>query len=382
MSVVFCERDKVIGRIGTLGDLTNIIDRRGGISMNTNHIRAAIVGSTGYGGVELIRLLQSHPYVTITSVISSSSAGTSFADSFPHLAEIHTDLLDGVDVELIRGKADVVFLATPHGVSLKLAPEFLAAGLKVIDLSGDYRLKDGETYRKWYKHEPAAAADVERAVYGLAEVYGEQVKTTDFVSNPGCYTTTSLLGLYPAVKAGWIDPNSIIIDAKSGVSGAGRGLSLGNHYSEVNENFKAYKVNSHQHTPEIEQVLSEAAGRPVVVTFTPHLVPMTRGIMATTYATMTEKRSAEAFVEQYRQFYEGRKFVRVRPAGQLPATKEVYGSNYCDIGFSADERTGRITIISVTDNLVKGAAGQAIQNLNLTMGWDETLGLAFAPVYP
>ncbi|MFD0673602.1 N-acetyl-gamma-glutamyl-phosphate reductase [Cohnella sp. GCM10027633] len=350
--------------------------------MNTAHIRAAIVGSTGYGGVELIRLLQSHPYVTVTSVISSSAAGTSLADSFPHLTAVHTDLLDGVDAELIRGKADVVFLATPHGVSMKLAPEFLAAGLKVIDLSGDYRLKDGETYRKWYKHEPAQQADVERAVYGLSEVYGDQVAKTDFVSNPGCYTTTSLLGLYPAVQAGWIDPDSIIIDAKSGVSGAGRGTGLGTHFSELNENFKAYKVNAHQHTPEIEQVLSEAAGRPVMVTFTPHLVPMTRGILSTMYAKMTENRSAEQFNELYRQFYEGRRFVRIRPNGQLPATKEVSGTNYCDIGFSADERTGRITIISVTDNLVKGAAGQAIQNLNLTMGWDETLGLAFTPVYP
>ena len=350
--------------------------------MNPTHIRAAIVGSTGYGGVELIRLLQSHPYVTVTSVISSSAAGTSFADAFPHLTAIHEHLLDGVDAELIRGKADVVFLATPHGVSIKLAPQFLAAGLKVIDLSGDYRLKDGETYRKWYKHEPADPADVARAVYGLAEVYGDQVAKTDFVSNPGCYTTTSLLGLYPAVKAGWIDPNSIIIDAKSGVSGAGRGLSLGNHYSEINENFKAYKVNAHQHTPEIEQVLSEAAGRPVTVTFTPHLVPMTRGILSTMYATMTEKRGAAEFNELYRQFYEGRRFVRIRPNGQFPATKEVMGTNYCDIAFSADERTGRITIISVTDNLVKGAAGQAIQNLNLTMGWDEELGLAFTPVYP
>jgi len=350
--------------------------------MNSALIRAAIVGSTGYGGVELIRLLQSHPKVTVTSVISSSTAGAPIAEGFPHLTEIRTDLLDGLDVDLIRGKADVVFLATPHGVSMKLAPEFLAAGLKVIDLSGDFRLKSGEAYRQWYKHEPADPELVERAVYGLSEVYGEQVAKSDFISNPGCFTTTSLLGLYPAVKAGWIDPISIIIDAKSGVSGAGRGLNLSAHYSEINENFKAYKINRHQHTPEIEQVLSEAAGRPVVTTFTTHLVPMTRGIMATMYASLTEKRSDADFVELYRQFYEGRKFVRVRPVGHWPATKEVYGTNYCDIGFSVDERTGRLTVISVTDNLVKGAAGQAIQNLNLLMNWDETLGLQFTPVYP
>jgi N-acetyl-gamma-glutamyl-phosphate reductase len=348
----------------------------------TTTLRAAIVGSTGYGGVELIRLLQSHPHVTVTSVISSSHAGAPIAEGFPHLTEIHTDLLDGVDVELIKSKADVVFLATPHGVSMKLAPQFLAAGLKVIDLSGDYRLKSGDTYREWYKHEPALQADVDRAVYGLAEVYGANVTGADFISNPGCYSTATLLGLYPAVKMGWIQPDSIIIDAKSGVSGAGRGLNLGNHYSEINENFKAYKLNKHQHTPEIEQVLTEAAGRPVITTFTPHLVPMTRGIMCTMYATLTEKRTSADFVELYNQFYEGRRFVRVRPDGNWPATKEVLGTNYCDIGFSVDERTGRITFISVIDNLVKGAAGQAIQNLNLAMNWDETLGLQFTPVYP
>jgi len=304
--------------------------------VNAKPIRVAIVGSTGYGGVELIRLLQSHPNVTVSSVISSSSAGTPIAEGFPHLTEIRTDLLDGLDIDLIRGKADVVFLATPHGVSMKLAPQFLEAGLKVIDLSGDFRLKSGETYQQWYKHEPADPALVERAVYGLSEVYGDQVAKTDFVSNPGCFTTTSLLGLYPAVKAGWIDPDSIIIDAKSGVSGAGRGLNLSSHYSEINENFKAYKINKHQHTPEIEQVLTEAAGRPVVTTFTTHLVPMTRGIMATMYATVTEKRTNAEFVELYRQFYEGRKFVRVRPEGHWPATKEVYGRT---IAISASQST-------------------------------------------
>jgi N-acetyl-gamma-glutamyl-phosphate reductase len=350
--------------------------------MNISKLRAAVVGSTGYGGVELIRLLESHPNVTVTSVISSSNAGSPIAEGYPHLTEIRTDLLDGIEVELIRSKADVVFLATPHGVSMKLAPEFLAAGLKVIDLSGDFRLKSGDVYREWYQHEPASQTDVDRAVYGLAEVYGAKVSGADFISNPGCYSTAALLGLYPAVQAGWVNPDSIIIDAKSGVSGAGRGLNLSAHFSEINENFKAYKLNKHQHTPEIEQVLSEAAGRPVITTFTPHLVPMTRGIMCTMYAAQSEKREAAQFVDLYRRFYEGRRFVRVRPAGHWPATKQVWGSNYCDIGFSADERTGRITIISVIDNLVKGAAGQAIQNLNLLMDWDETLGLQFTPVYP
>jgi len=346
-------------------------------------VRAAIVGSTGYGGVELIRLLAAHPIVKVTSVVSSSAAGSLFSDSFPHLTEIVTDALDAVDPELIRSKADVVFLATPHGVSAKLAPSFLAAGLKVIDLSGDFRLKDREQYEKWYKKEPAGQAELDRAVFGMCELFADEVRGADFVSNPGCFPTATTLGLYPAVQAGWIDPDSIIIDSKTGVSGSGRGLQLNAHFSEVNENFKAYKVGQHQHTPEIEMVLSRAAGRPVVTTFTTHLTPMTRGIMSTMYATVTDRnRSSADFTELYRQFYEGRKFVRVRPTGTYPATKEVYGSNYCDIALFVDERTGRLTVFSVIDNLVKGAAGQAIQNLNLMMGWDETLGLTFTPVYP
>jgi len=352
------------------------------MSENQQKLRVGIVGSTGYGGVELVRLLLTHPLVDITSVISSSSAGELFSEGYPHMTEIITAPLDAVDVELIRSKCDVVFTATPSGVSTELAPKLLDAGLKVIDLSGDFRLKSGAVYEQWYKKKAADDAYLQRAVYGLAEVYAEEVAGADFISNPGCYTTTSLLGLIPAVKAGWIDPDTIIIDAKSGVSGAGRGVNLGVHYSEVNENFKAYKVNKHQHIPEIEQVLSREAGRDVVVTFTTHLVPMTRGIMSTMYGEINGSRTEQDFIELYREFYKGRPFVRVRDAGKLPATKEVYGSNYCDIGFAVDARTGRVTIISVTDNVVKGAAGQAIQNLNLMMGWDETLGLRLAPVYP
>jgi N-acetyl-gamma-glutamyl-phosphate reductase len=349
---------------------------------SASRLRAAIVGSTGYGGVELIRLLVHHPKVEVTSVVSSSSAGGLIAEGYPHLTEIRTDTLDEVDIGLIRAKADVVFLATPHGVSAQLAPGMLEAGLKVIDLSGDFRLKDGEAYRRWYKREPAPQAALDRAVYGMCELFGEEAAGADFISNPGCFPTATVLGLYPAVQAGWIDPDTIVIDAKTGVSGAGRGLSLSSHFSEVNENFSAYKLGVHQHTPEIEQALSRAAGRPVTTTFTTHLAPMTRGIMSTMYAAMTPRRTAEDFVEMYRKFYAGRRFIRVRPPGKWPSTKEVYGSNYCDIGLVPDERTGRITIVSVIDNLVKGAAGQAIQNLNLMMGWDEALGLEFTPIYP
>jgi len=347
-----------------------------------NKVKVAIVGSTGYGGVELARLLESHPLAEITSVISSSSAGAKFTEGYPHLQGIREEVLDDVDPALIKSKADVVFLATPAGVAAAAAPKMLEAGLKVIDLSGDFRLKSPSLYEEWYKKPAADERYLQQAVFGLSEIYGEQVQHAELLSNPGCYPTATLLGLIPAVQAGWIDTSSIIIDAKSGVSGAGRGASLGTHYSELNENFKAYKVNKHQHIPEIEMVLSDAAGKPVVTTFTTHLVPMTRGIMSTMYATIQGDRSVADFIELYRSYYEGRRFVRIRPEGQWPATKEVFGSNYCDIGFAVDSRTGRVTIISVIDNLVKGAAGQAIQNLNIMMGWDETLGLQFVPVYP
>jgi N-acetyl-gamma-glutamyl-phosphate reductase len=353
----------------------------GGRGMS-DRIRAAIVGSTGYGGVELIRFLLRHPMVDITSVISSSSAGVPVADGYPHLNEIIVDNLDGIDIPAISGKADVVFLATPSGVSAGLAPGLIDAGLKVIDLSGDFRLSSGALYERWYKHKPAPDAYLAKAVYGLSEIYGDKVRDASFISNPGCYPTATLLGLIPVLAAGWIDPKTLIIDAKSGVSGAGRGLSQTVHYAEINENFIAYKVNKHQHIPEIEQVLSQVAGREVITTFTTHLVPMTRGIMSTMYASLTETRTEDDLIALYRDYYQGRRFVRIRNKGKWPATKEVWGSNYCDIGFAVDERTGRLTVISVIDNMVKGAAGQAIQNLNLMQGWDEGTGLDFTPVYP
>jgi len=345
-------------------------------------LRVAIVGSTGYGGVELIRFLLKHPKVRITSVVSSSTPGVPITDGYPHLSEIMTDRLDAVDVSLLKEKAELVFTATPSGVAAELAPKLLEAGLKVIDLSGDFRLKSGEEYERWYKKKPASQEYLAKAVYGLAEVFGEEVSGKDFISNPGCYPTSALLGIIPALAEGWIDHRTLIIDAKSGVSGAGRGLSLSSHFSEINENFVAYKVNRHQHIPEIQAALSRIAGQPVTVTFTTHLVPMTRGIMSTIYAQLNGNRTDEELIALYRKYYEGRPFVRIRDKGKWPATKEVWGSNYCDIGFSADDRTGRLTIISVIDNVVKGAAGQAIQNMNLMMGWEETTGLDYPPVYP
>lgn len=342
----------------------------------------AIVGSTGYGGVELMRLLQAHPNAEITSVISSSASGTKVTEGYPHLQGIREELLDDVTPDLIKQKADVVFLATPPGVASKLVPQYLEAGLKVIDLSGDFRMKDRAVYEEWYNKPAAEQQYIDQAVFGLCEVYGEQVQGQSFISNPGCFPTATLLGLVPALQAGLIDHSTLVIDAKTGVSGAGRGASVANHYPEINENFKAYKVNKHQHIPEIEMVLSQVAGEPVTISFTTHLAPMTRGILSTMYAKLTSDVTEQQLIDCYKQYYEGRPFVRIRPEGQWPATKEVSGSNYCDIGFSIDKRTNRVTIISVIDNLVKGAAGQAIQNLNLMMGWDEQLGLQFVPIYP
>lgn len=345
-------------------------------------VRAAIVGSTGYGGVELIRLLQAHPLVEITSVVSSSSNGQLLTEGFPHLTNILVKVLDEVNIPLLASKADTVFLATPSGVSAKLAPAFVDAGMRVIDLSGDFRLITPELYQEWYRKEPAPADYLSRAVYGLTEVFGEEVKGASLISNPGCYPTAAALGLVPAIQEGWMEPSSLIIDAKSGISGAGRGLGLQVHYAEANENLSAYKVNRHQHIPEIEQTLSRVRGEQVAITFTTHLVPMTRGIMTTMYGTLLQDKNDQDFIDLYQSYYEGRTFIRIRPQGKWPATKEVSGSNYCDIGFSVDRRTGRVTIISVIDNVVKGAAGQAIQNLNVSMGWDETTGLLFAPIYP
>lgn len=347
-----------------------------------NKIKAAIIGSTGYGGVELIRILAHHPYVEIASVISSSSAGAPITDGYPHLTEIVTDVLEDVNVERMREQVDVVFAATPSGVSSEIVPKLIDAGLIVVDLSGDFRITPGSLYEQWYQHRPAAENYLQQAVYGLSEVFADEIREARLLSNPGCYSTTALLSLIPALHNGWIDPKTIIIDGKSGASGAGRKIGLSFHYAELNESVKPYKVNQHQHIPEIELILGRIAKKPVTTTFTTHLIPMTRGIMCTSYASLLEDISEEQLIAQYREYYQGRPFVRIRDKGKWPATKEVLGSNYCDIGFSVDARTNRVTILSVTDNVMKGAAGQAVQNLNLMMGWEETTGLQMVPVYP
>jgi N-acetyl-gamma-glutamyl-phosphate reductase len=342
----------------------------------------AIIGATGYGGVELLRFLKNHPHVRHCSLYSSSQDGIHFSESFPHVGEIEGAVLRKIDVEQIADECEVVFFATPPGVSSALAPALMDKGVKVIDLSGDFRLKDRSVYETWYKRQTASDHYLQQAVYGLTEWNKEDIQKAQLLSNPGCYPTATLLGLAPLVKERLIEEDSIIVDAKSGVSGAGRQASLNTHFSEVNENVKIYKVNSHQHIPEIEQMLKTWNERIQPITFSTHLIPMTRGIMATIYAKAKKELSVETLLDLYKTSYEDSKFVRIRKPGQFPSTKEVYGSNYCDIGVAYDERTGRVTVVSVIDNLVKGAAGQAIQNLNVMMGWNEESGLTLAPIYP
>ena len=346
-------------------------------------IRVGIAGATGYTGVELVRLLAQHPETVVVLAGTESYQGQHLAEVYPHLRE-RVDLVGQEASPEALAECDVMFASLPHGLTMALAPAVLAAGGRLIDLGADFRLRDVTVYERWYRKAHTAPDLMAQAVYGLPELYREQIRGARLVGNPGCYPTACALAAAPLLKAGVVETEGIIFDAKSGVSGAGRGVNLGVHFSEVNENFKAYNIaGTHRHTPEIEQTLSDLAGRPVVVSFTPHLVPMTRGILATGYFTLKAERTTDQLVDLFREFYAGEPFVRVRPAGELPTTKQVWGSNYCDIGLQVDPRTGRVLVISVIDNLVKGAAGQAVQNMNLLFGLPETTGLLNAgPVYP
>ncbi|HET7658150.1 MAG TPA: N-acetyl-gamma-glutamyl-phosphate reductase [Bacillales bacterium] len=341
-----------------------------------------IVGATGYGGADLIRILRHHPEVDHLHLYSSSQSGVDISDSFPHLQLLNGETLNEIEPVKMGKMLDVVFLATPAGVSSELTPELLNEGIRVIDLSGDFRIKDAEIYETWYKKKAAPQEWISKAVYGLAEWEKELIRDAKLLANPGCFPTATLLGLLPLTHHSFIEEDSIIVDAKTGVSGAGRGLSQAAHFSETNENFKIYKVNSHQHTPEIEQELAKFSMDAGAITFSSHLVPMTRGIMATIYAKVKDSISENEIHSAFQSCYSDSVFVNVRKAGEFPATKEVYGSNQCDIGLALDERTGRITVVSVIDNLMKGAAGQAVQNFNLMFGFEETAGLTFLPVYP
>ncbi|MGE7602017.1 N-acetyl-gamma-glutamyl-phosphate reductase [Peribacillus sp. NPDC097675] len=344
-------------------------------------MNVSIVGATGYGGLELIRFLNNHPHLHIESLHTSSQFGRSIHEDNPHLMHMKVKL-EAIDPEKIAKTSDIVFLATPSGVSSQLISQFSDLDMKVIDLSGDLRLQAPGEYEHWYKKEAAPQSIIEKAVYGLAEWNADDIRQSTIIANPGCYPTATLLGLAPIFTEGWATGSDVIIDAKSGVSGAGKSPSVMTHYSEMNENFKIYKVNQHQHIPEIEQQLGRWSKDIQPISFNTHLVPMTRGIMTTMYVKLNRQTSTAELRDLYETIYEKHPFVRIQPLNHFPSTKQVYGSNFCDIGVAYDDRTGRATIVSVIDNLVKGAAGQAIQNANIVMGMEETTGLWNTPLYP
>ena len=345
-------------------------------------IKAGIIGATGYAGAEIVRLLMGHPEAEIKWYGSRSYIDQRYADIYRNMFQIVEDVCKDDNLDKLAEEVDVIFTATPQGFCASVINEEILSKVKVIDLSADFRIKDVKTYEKWYGIEHKSPEYIKEAVYGLCEINREDIKKARLVANPGCYTTCSILSLYPLVKEGLIDPSTIIIDAKSGTSGAGRGAKLDNLFCEVNENMKAYGVATHRHTPEIEEQLGYAAGEEIVLNFTPHLVPMNRGILVTAYASLKEKVSYETVKVAYDKYYEKEKFVRVLDKDVCPQTKWVEGSNYVDVNFKIDERTGRVIVMGALDNLVKGAAGQAVQNMNLVFGLEESTGLDLVPMFP
>ena len=351
-------------------------------------IKAGIIGSTGYAGAEIVRLLLQHPQAEIVWYGSRSYIDQKYADVYRNMFDLVDERCLGEDMDELAKRADVIFTATPQGLCASLVNEKILSDTKIVDLSADFRIKRVDVYEKWYKRTHEAARFIPEAVYGLCEINRESISKARLVANPGCYTTTSILTLYPLVADGLIDPDTIIIDAKSGTSGAGRGTKLPNLYCEVNESIKPYGVASHRHTPEIEEQLSYAAGldyqggQSILISFTPHLVPMNRGILATCYAKLRDGVTADQISASYENRYKDEYFIRLLGAGNFPETRWVEGSNFVDIGWTVDERTGRLIACGALDNLVKGAAGQAVQNMNILFGLEENTGLKLVPVFP
>jgi N-acetyl-gamma-glutamyl-phosphate reductase len=346
-------------------------------------INVGVVGASGYGGGELLRLLSQHPEARVNCAVSETYAGQPLSAAFPGSAGASDLSFESYGDGSNMAQCEVVFLAQENGKAMETAPHLLEAGCKLIDLSADFRFRNAAIYREWYKMTHAAPQLNAEAVYGLPELFGPQIRAARLIGNPGCYPTATILALAPLLAHGIVTTDSIIVDAKSGVSGAGRSkFSLDYHYPETNESVTAYKIaGTHRHTPEIEQTLGQVYGLPDLrVSFTPHLIPMTRGILATCYGNLNEALDTERLRAIYREFYAGKPFVVVSDG--LPATKHTYGSNYCHIGLAVDSRTNRVVVISAIDNLVKGAAGQAIQNMNLMCGWDETAGLKQGGIWP
>ena len=341
-------------------------------------INVGIVGSTGYGGCELVRFLLTHPNVNIAWVSSRTYSDQEYSDVYKSYFTLLDQKCVDEDIEKYLDNVDVVFFATPQGVCAKMVNENVLKKVKVIDLSADYRIKDVETYESWYGIKHASPEFIQEAVYGLCEINREDVKNARLIANPGCYPTCSILSIYPLAKAGLIDMDTLIIDAKSGTSGAGRGAKVQNLYCEVNESIKAYGVASHRHTPEIEEQLGYASSSKVLLNFTPHLIPMNRGILITAYASLKKGVSEEDVKKAY-DLYKDEYFVRVLKEGNVPEVRNVKCSNFVDVAYKVDPRTHRVIMMGAMDNLVKGAAGQAIQNMNIMFGLDEKTGLMLAP---
>lgn len=342
--------------------------------MKTNMIRAGVVGASGYSGLEAIKLLLGHPGVKLTYVAAQSTEGP-LAEIWPELQGKTTLYCQKYKAQEALSKCDVIFLAVPHTSSLAITPALIKGGLAVIDISGDYRLKTAGTYEKWYGHKHTDPKNLKKAIYGLPELYRAKIKGAKLLANPGCYPTAALLGLLPAVTAYAQEITSIIIDAKSGVSGAGKKVTESLMFCGVHENFKAYKVFNHQHSPEIESYLSKAAGKNIAATFIAHLLPVNRGILETIYIQLDKKVSLTKVHDLYSKFYKNEPFVRVRKPGTQPELKDVVHTNFCDLGLAVNDTGKLIVVTSAIDNLVKGAAGQAVQNMNIMFNFEETAGL-------
>ena len=343
--------------------------------------KVSIAGATGYTGIELLRLLVKHPEVEIVTLTAESHAGKNIAEVAPSLKGWVDQTLVKLSSDVAQ-KCDVLFLALPHTTSMKHVPELLQSNCKIIDLSADYRLHEAEVYGEWYKTPHLNPELLNQAVYGLPELHRKKIKQAQLVANPGCYPTGAVLALAPLMQVDWADASSIIVDAKSGVSGAGRKLSPATQFCEANESVAAYGLGEHRHTPEIEQELSGLSGKTITVSFSPHLMPMTRGILTTAYVSLKQKMDRQTLHDHFSKFYKSERFVRVLEAGQYANTAHVAGSNFCDIGVQVDTRNQRAIVTSAIDNLMKGASSQAIHNMNLMLGIDETTGLDAPPLFP
>ncbi len=343
--------------------------------------RVGIIGATGYTGAELLRLLLHHPQVEVTALTSQKYAGMPIDQVFPTLVKHFQLKCEELNADALSRKTDFIFTAVPHKTAMEVVPLFHRQGKRIVDLSADFRFKNAGVYEKWYQKHTSADL-LPESVYGLPELHREKIRKAKIVGNPGCYPTGALIGLIPLVKKRMISLENIVIDSKSGVSGAGRDVVLESLFCEVNEDVRAYKIFAHRHTPEIDQELSQLVQKEINVTFVPHLIPVDRGILSTLYLRLTKRMKTEELLDVYQEAYREEPFIRLHPKGKLPSTKDVRGSNLCDLGVALNESDGRAVIVTAIDNLVKGASGEAVQNMNIMLGYPETMGLDVLPLFP